>query len=59
MPQVLSRQRALQDDLIRAPVIEVEQEHAKEAGPGQRLVITREMQVHEIARLRPQIRPPP
>jgi hypothetical protein len=43
--QALGRQRALQDDLVGAPVVEVEQAHADQADPAMPMKCPAEMLV--------------
>ena len=57
MPQTLRRQGPLQDDLVRAPVIQVQQVHPDEGGPRHGRVVPGQVQVHEVSRRAEEFRP--
>ena len=57
MPQTLRGQGPLQDHLVRAPVVEVQQVHPDERGPRHRRVIPGQVQVHEVSRCAEELRP--
>ena len=57
VPQALRRQGPLENDLVRSPVVQVQEVHPEEGGPRQSRMVPGEMQVHKVSRPAEELRP--